>query len=83
MNKRQQRSERCPVVDATQVSMWDFEYQAKRYVGHRLEIKACDSLRKLKSAVRENGWKLAWITTRHGCLSYGQNSVDEYPYRPR
>jgi hypothetical protein len=61
--------------------MWDYKYQAKRADGP--DILACDSLRKLKAAVADHGWRMAWITTSEGALSYGQQVVNEYPYTPR
>ena len=68
-------------IDAKQVSNYD--YAAKRFVGTKVEILGCNSLRKLKQGVKDRGWSMAWITAEHGCLSYGQNLVDEYPYIPR
>lgn len=70
-----------PVVEATTETMWDHRYQAKH--PDRATILACDSLPKLKQAVRFRRWRMAWITTSKGMLSYGQNVVHEYPYVPR
>lgn len=71
-----------PVYEVTPETMWNYKYQAKHY-GQDLIIIASDSLINLKSAVKEYGWKLAWITITEGCFSYGQNLVEEYPYQPR
>ena len=61
--------------------------------GHELEFHASfsssdmhlasDSLPALKKKIRERGYRLAWISCTNGCLSYGQNIVNEYPYQPR
>ena len=74
-------AEKFPVFEVTADTMWNYEYQARNPCS--ATILASDSLRKLKAAVKENRWKLAWITTSHGALSYGQEIVDDYPYRPR
>jgi hypothetical protein len=69
-----------PVIMVSVKTMWDYEYQAK--CGD--EIYASDSLRNLKEFIRIETWyRLAWITTNSGSMSYGQNVVEEYPYRPR
>lgn len=75
------REKKHPVVEATPETMWDHAYQAKH--ADTSEILACDSLEKLKQAVRGRRWRMAWITTSNGMLSYGQNVVHEYPYVPR
>ncbi|WP_127837851.1 hypothetical protein [Paraburkholderia fungorum] len=75
------RKERHPVAEATTETMWDHQYQAKH--PDQGTILACDSLPKLKQAVRLRRWRMAWITTSNGMLSYGQNVIHEYPYVPR
>jgi tryptophan 2,3-dioxygenase len=75
------KPESHPVVEATVSTMWDYLYQAKH--SEQDTILACDNLLKLKQAVRNRGWRMAWITTSKGMLSYGQNVVNEYPYVPR
>jgi hypothetical protein len=71
------------VYDVDVSSMWNYKYQAKHDGRYGLEVIASDSLINLKREIRDRGWTLAWITTSSGCLSYGQNLVDEYPYKPR
>lgn len=83
-----QRPERHPVVEVTTETMWDYAYQAKPPatregdVPQDLPILASNSLTKLKAAVRERGWRMAWLTCTTGMLSLGQNAVHEYPYHP-
>lgn len=69
---------RKPVVEVDADSMWDYEYQAKL----DNTIIASNSLTNLKKEIKIRKCRLAWITTKTGCLSYGQNLVDEYPYKP-
>lgn len=71
------------VVETDEKKCWDYEYQAKYFSGSDVLFLASNSLVNLKKGVRDRGWDMAWITTKTGCLSYGQNLVDEYPYRPR
>jgi hypothetical protein len=72
-----------PVIEVTVDTMNDYEYAAKHHGRKGLEIIASDSLTKLKNECRDRGWRIAYITTRSGALSYGQSIVDEYPYCPR
>ncbi len=82
------RVETNPVVEVTVETMWDYAYQAKpprREPGETSPIHpilACNSLPKLKEAVRQRRWPMAWLTCSEGALSYGQDVVDEYPYQP-
>jgi len=76
-----------PVFRVTDKEMWDYEYQAKFWEQNKykadLIILASNSLTNLKREIREKGVTLAWITCKSGLLSYGQNIVNEYPYKPR
>lgn len=70
--------------------MWKYEYQAK-YIktylnSSKSELKtvlASNSLANFKKEIKNRGWKIAWITTSQGSLSYRQNAVAEYPYIPK
>lgn len=75
------RKERAPVFEVTPETMWDYSYQAK-HPDMATKILASNSLGKLKEAVRARRWRMAWITTSSGALSYGQRVVNEYPYTP-
>lgn len=81
--------ERCKRIIQNQVAetnekqCWDYDYQAKYISGSTIVFLAGNSLTKLKKEIKNRGWDMAWITTRKGCFSYGQNLVDEYPYSPR
>lgn len=83
-----QRPEKHPVVEVTTETMWDYAYQAKPPATpegdarQALPILASNSLTKLKAAVRERGWRMAWLTCSEGMLSLGQNVIHEYPYQP-
>ena len=73
-----------PVVAVDTNTMWDYEYQAKYFGFDKVTMLASNSLLNLKQEIRENTkWGLVWITAKHGCFSYGQELVDEYPYCPR
>ena len=77
-----------PVFEVTADTMWDYEYQAKHFTsstwkGDYVEIIASESLINLKKEVKERGWSLAWLTTRSGAFSRGQQVHDEIPYEPR
>lgn len=72
---------RVPVVEATTETMWDYTFQAK-HPQLATKILASNSLAKLKAEIRVRRWRMAWITTTSGALSYGQHVVDEYPYTP-
>lgn len=70
-----------PVFEVSVNNMWDYEFQAKN--SYNNIILASNSLNNLKKEIKIRNWDLAWITTSNGCLSYGQNLVNEYPYKPR
>lgn len=70
--------------------MWKYQYQAKfikNYLNsNKTELKtvlASNSLANLKKEIKRRGWKIAWLSTSEGSLSYGQTAVEEYPYVPR
>ncbi|MDX5935634.1 hypothetical protein SIL73_13135 [Acidithiobacillus thiooxidans] len=75
---------RKPVVEVSYEDMWNYKFQAKRYVNDRVvEIIASNSLTNLKNGVKDRGWNIGWLTTTRGCFSFGQDVVDEYPYCPK
>lgn len=68
--------------------MWNYEYQAKYFVVTNGSAKlktvlASNSLNKLKQEVKRRKFKIVYLTTSKGSLSFGQNAVEEYPYQPR
>lgn len=83
-------SERKPVVEISIDNMYEISkyqyYVVQEVSGHLKDthiILACDSLIKLKKAIKEYGWYMANIQTTSGCLSYGQRCVHLYPYCPK
>jgi len=74
---------RKPVFDVTPETMWDYQYQAQRLIAYGLEILASNSLINLKNEIKNRGWRIADLTVTKGNLSYGQNVVNNYPYKPR
>lgn len=72
-----------PVHEVSAGQMEDYEFAASRAGGGKPEFLASDSLGNLKREVRNRGWRMAWISVRTGCLSYGQTLSDEIPYQPK
>jgi len=72
---------RKPVFEVDLDTMWDYAYNTISADGDI--ILASDSLKNLKAEIKKRGWQIAWLQAENGVFSYGQNLVDEYPYRPR
>ncbi|WP_172249970.1 hypothetical protein [Saccharibacillus deserti] len=80
------RKKRKPVVeiDLNRIEdMWEYEFQAKYHRGDSLKILASNSLTNLKEEVRVRGCPYAWLTSKTGNFSHGQDVVDEYLYKPQ
>lgn len=71
------------VHQVTVEEMDNYEYSAFKAGDGKNEFLASDSLDNLKTEIRNRGWKMAWISTKSGCLSYGQTLSKEIPYQPR
>ena len=82
---RRRRIEVCVIPLNKIESMWNYEYQAKCGDGdfNLCAVLASNSLGKLKQEVKNQKWKLAWLTTRDGCFSHGQRVIGKYLYIPK
>lgn len=80
-------SRKKPVFEIPESETDAYEYIARYTISriHQEEVifLGSDSLMNLKKEVKERGVRIAFLTTRTGAFSYGQNVVDEYPYCPR
>ena len=72
-----------PVFEVDEQTQNDYEFRAKQFTTNGTEYLASDSLENLKKAIRERGWKIAWITSRSGSLSNGKKKAVEYTYLPK
>ena len=72
-----------PVYECTAENMWDYEFNAMRYLMSGVEILGSDSIINLKREIKERRWRLAHISCKTGSMSLGQYAVDDYPYQPR
>ena len=71
-----------PVFEVDENTQNNYEFRARQHTMSGTEYLASDSLENLKKAVRDRGWKIAWITSRSGSLSNGKKKAVEYTYLP-